>query len=151
WRSWWTGWRRSPGPARRAPSSRRFSAPSRPSGRPGRATEPRVPPEPVEGPVVPECPPRDLGLCVCTFRRPELLGLVLRDVRAQTIQPRLLIVVDGDPASGEVERILMGVPFGQDSVVLYVPSNHANLAYQRYLGWKAAAAGHVPTLVYLDD
>ncbi len=33
--------------------------------------------------------------------------------------------------------------------VIYVPSNHANLAYQRYLGWRAAAG--CEWLLYLDD
>lgn len=34
---------------------------------------------------------------------------------------------------------------------MYIPSNHANLAYQRYLGWRAAAEAGADVLIYFDD
>jgi hypothetical protein len=95
--------------------------------------------------------PRAIALCICTYRRAELLGLVLRDVCAQTATPRPIIVVDGDPGSGEVERALGRMHFPPGAAVVYVPSNHANLAYQRYLGWRAARESDAAVLVYLDD
>jgi glycosyltransferase involved in cell wall biosynthesis len=90
-----------------------------------------------------------LALCIPTFKRAYLLRLLLDDVAAQTVRPDKLVVVDGDPASGEVRDVLaQHLPHAPWSVV-YLPSNHANLAYQRYLGF--LATGDHELLLYLDD
>jgi GT2 family glycosyltransferase len=92
-----------------------------------------------------------LGLCICTYKRVSLLARLLDDVLNQTLQPDLLVVVDGDPASGEVRTMLDGRDFPEGMQAVYVPSNHANLAYQRYLGWRAAREEDCEALLYLDD
>jgi glycosyltransferase involved in cell wall biosynthesis len=89
-----------------------------------------------------------LAICIPTFRRAGLLRRLLADLGRQTISPDRLIIVDGDPASGEVPQTLMSLP-PLAGELLYVPSNHANLPYQRFLGWKAAA--DAAWLLYLDD
>ena len=98
---------------------------------------------------VPEEHNRCLAVCVPTFQRPHLLRLLLRDLARQKLQPDLLIVVDGDPASGEVRSLLNEVSPAAPWKFMYIPSNHANLPYQRYLGWRASAGYR--WLVYLDD
>ncbi len=90
-----------------------------------------------------------LAVCVPTFQRPHLLRFLLRDLTKQTLQPDLLVVVDGDPASGEVRALLGEVLPNPSWKMIYVPSNHSNLPYQRYLGWRASAGYR--WLVYLDD
>lgn len=89
-----------------------------------------------------------LSICICTYQRPALLKLELLDLFAQTVHPERLIVVDGDAGSAEVPDMLAGLEFPAGCRVIYLPSNHGNLSYQRYLGWRAAAGD---LLLYLDD
>jgi glycosyltransferase involved in cell wall biosynthesis len=95
-----------------------------------------------------------LAICIPTFKRADLLAVLLSDLSAQGMKPDLLIVVDGDPCSGDVLKALKGHAakdakgFGP---TLYVPSNHKNLPYQRLLGWELARRGQAGVLVYLDD
>lgn len=93
---------------------------------------------------------QDFCICICTYRRPALLSALLYDLSRQTMLPSALIIVDGDPDSGEVLEALRAVEF-QNKRLLYVPSNHANLAYQRYLGWRVASQADMEFLLYLDD
>lgn len=90
-----------------------------------------------------------LALCIPTYRRAALMRRLLEDVATQTLQPDVVIVVDGDPASGDVRRVLEAPGLPGAWRMVYIPSNHANLAYQRYLGWRAAAGSD--WLLYLDD
>ncbi|MDX2163658.1 MAG: glycosyltransferase [bacterium] len=90
-----------------------------------------------------------LCICICTYQRPHLLKQELLDLFAQTVHPACLIIVNGDPASPEVRDMLCSLEYPPGWKVVYVPSNHGNLSYQRYLGWRAAAGYDV--LVYFDD
>ena len=92
-----------------------------------------------------------LALCVCTYKRPQLLELLLRDVLNQTIQPGVIIIVDGDPSSGQVLEMLQNAKFPSNIPVYFIPSNHAGLSYQRYLGWRVAETAGTSLLLYLDD
>jgi len=78
----------------------------------------------------------------------QLLKLI-GDLSKQTLRPELLVVVDGDPSSGEVLTALRCLRIPPAIEIVYVPSNHASLPYQRYLGWRACAGSR--RLVYLDD
>ena len=91
----------------------------------------------------------NLAICIPTFRRAHLLARLLGDLSRQTIPAGRLIVVDGDPSSGEAGEVLAASAHRLGSGVVHVPSNHANLPYQRFLGWKAAAGAK--WLLYLDD
>lgn len=62
-----------------------------------------------------------------------------------------MIIVDGDPASGEVLQMLSSIELPRAWRIVYLPSNHGNLAYQRYLGWRVAANAGADILVYFDD
>ena len=95
----------------------------------------------------------DLKWCICipTFKRARLLALLLSDIARQRVQPRFIVVVDGDPRSGEVLHLLQNARAESGSEFCYIPSNHANLAYQRYLGWRVAASEGCQILGYLDD
>jgi hypothetical protein len=88
-----------------------------------------------------------LAVCIPTYRRPHLLRLLLGDLGLQTVSIDRLIVVDGDPSSAGVRTTIETLP-GVARELLYVPSNHANLPYQRYLGWRAA--GGAGRLLYLE-
>jgi GT2 family glycosyltransferase len=90
-----------------------------------------------------------LAVSIPTCQRPDLLRLLLEDIARQTVQPDLLIVVDGDPQSGDVRRLLRDMASSVSWRTVYLASNHANLPYQRYLGWKASVGYRV--LLYLDD
>lgn len=90
-----------------------------------------------------------LALCIPTFRRAGLMRRLLEDAAQQTLQPDIVVIVDGDPGSGEVRQVLERPGLPEAWRLLYVASNHANLAYQRYLGWRAAQGSDL--LLYLDD
>jgi glycosyltransferase involved in cell wall biosynthesis len=92
---------------------------------------------------------QSLCICIPTYKRVDLLRLLIQDLLSQSAHPNLLVVVDGDPDSGEVITMLAQTPFLSAWQVEYIPSNHKNLPYQRYLGWLAAHCHH--TILYLDD
>lgn len=93
----------------------------------------------------------DLALCICTYRRPEFLERLLQDLLQQTILPGTLIIVDGDPASGSVPSLLKEIQFPEQMKKWWLPSNHANLPYQRYLGWLTVQNERLSYFIYLDD
>ena len=87
-------------------------------------------------------------IVICTYNRPHLLKLLLSDLSAQTLQAAEIIFIDGNPNSGEVRKELNEISNGS---FFYVASNHANISFQRYLGWKAAEKLNADILLYLDD
>lgn len=84
-----------------------------------------------------------------TYKRPQLLKLLIEDLLQQTLLPASLIVIDGDPLSGAVIRELSLLE--SKPPIIYIASNHGNLAYQRYLGWRAAVNAGADILIYFDD
>lgn len=90
-----------------------------------------------------------LAICIPTYQRPRQLQALIEDLLTQTLSPDILVVVDGDPASGEVSRYLSQTHIPLNTAVIYVPSNHGSLPYQRYLGWRIAKKAR--WLLYLDD
>jgi glycosyltransferase involved in cell wall biosynthesis len=92
-----------------------------------------------------------LAICICTYKRAHLLEKLLLDIFNQTCLPGFLIIIDGDPESGAVARMLAILNFPQSCQVIYLPSNHGNLSYQRYLGWKVANQMKCDFLLYFDD
>lgn len=92
-----------------------------------------------------------LNVCIPTYKRVPLLQRLLEDISSQTIQPQAVIIVDGDPASSEVMQMLTNVALPRAWRIVYLPSNHANLAYQRYLSWRVAREISCEVLLYFDD
>lgn len=92
-----------------------------------------------------------LAVVIPTFKRAHLLQKLLEDLKLQSAQPDLIVVIDGGPSTGEVCRMLNEKAGIWKARIRYVPSNHANLAYQRYLGWRVASAEKSEVLVFLDD
>ena len=90
------------------------------------------------------------SLCICTYKRTNLLELLLTDISAQSVQPNCVIIVDGDPISASVITMLSESQL-QFRKIAYIPSNHGNLPYQRYLGWRIAQQSGTKFLLYLDD
>lgn len=91
------------------------------------------------------------AICICTYKRAHLLQKLLLDIFNQTCLPSFLIIVDGDPESGTVAQMLASLKFPPGCRIVYVPSNHGNLSYQRYLGWKMASISKCNILLYFDD
>ena len=91
----------------------------------------------------------ELAVCVPTYRRPHLLARLLGDLARQTCQPDLMIIVDGNPSSGDVKALLGRHEVPTSWSILYIPSSHANLPFQRYLGWRIAR--RTRWLLYVDD
>jgi GT2 family glycosyltransferase len=91
-------------------------------------------------------------LCIPTYKRPQTLINLLDSLQDQSIKLNTLAIVDGDPSSNIILSLLKTRlhSLTYDNV-LYIPSNHANLPYQRYLGWKVAKQLLHKYLVYLDD
>lgn len=88
-------------------------------------------------------------VCIPTYQRPALLEALLQDLARQTAAVERLVVVDGDPGSGAVAAVLERMHPWFAAEVVYVPSNHGNLSYQRYLAWRAAQG--CDAILYLDD
>ena len=65
-----------------------------------------------------------LALCICTYKRPQLLELLLLDVKAQTLQPDAIVIVDGDFSSGQVLEMLRNLRLPGSMSVCYMASNH---------------------------
>lgn len=65
--------------------------------------------------------------------------------------PGTIIIVDGDPQSGQVLAMLHVLEIPSHISIHFIPSNYPNLSYQRYLGWLAAKELPVKHLLYLDD
>jgi len=95
----------------------------------------------------------DPGLVVAipTYRRASLLSDLLGDLLQQSVQPESLVVVDGDPSSGEVRTMLEMHDISKNVPTWLIPSNHANLPYQRYLGWLSGVRLGAEVVGFLDD
>jgi len=93
----------------------------------------------------------DLSLCICTYQRVHLLERLLLDVFKQTLQPKTIIIIDGDPQSGHVFEMLKTLNAPENIQIYFIASNRANLAYQRYLGWRVAQDFEPLYFVYFDD
>lgn len=91
----------------------------------------------------------NVSICVPTFKRPRLLKLLLADICNQSINVNQIIVVDGDPGSGQALQTLSEIGIKVSNI--YVPSNYGNLSYQRYLGWRVARDLNSDVLIYFDD
>lgn len=92
---------------------------------------------------------KKLVVVIPTYKRAGILKDLLIDLLGQTILPDEIIIVDGDPESAEVKSFLLRfqIPIGLN--IRYIPSNHANAPYQRYLGAKAAC--NYQWLIFVDD
>lgn len=90
-----------------------------------------------------------LAIVVPTYQRTELLALLITDIRAQSLQPDLVVVVDGKPNSGNVTRLLSGMVPAPDWKLIYIPSCHANAPFQRFVGSQAASGYEI--VMFVDD
>ena len=88
-------------------------------------------------------------LCIATRGRPGPLRRLLSDLARQSAQPNRLVIVDAEPESGEALAVLEDHQLCPRTRAIYIPSNHKNLPYQRYLGWRVAHG--CDWLLYLDD
>lgn len=92
-----------------------------------------------------------LAICICTYRREESLKAILLDILKQTQLPETICFVDGSPGGSKVQSLLNSLPQLKEFNIIYIPSNHANLSYQRYLGWRAVSQTNAEFMLYLDD
>ncbi len=92
---------------------------------------------------------RKLAVVIPTYKRALLLKYLITDLLMQTTLPDELIVVDGDSKSTEVNSMLMQFQFPINMVVKYIPSNHGNAPYQRFLG--VESIGDCEWVIFIDD
>ena len=94
----------------------------------------------------------DLCICIPTYKRTESLINLLSQLSSQSMKPAIVIIVDGDLETDTtlkaISSVLQNIRIPQ---IIYLPSNHANLPYQRYLGWKVAREFPCNYLLFLDD
>lgn len=92
-------------------------------------------------------------ICICTYKRVESLTKLLIDLTEQTLLTEKIIIIDGDPSSKLVITLLAQQRSTNISRFryVYVPTNHSNIAYHRYLGWKTAYDLGFDYIVYIDD
>jgi len=90
-------------------------------------------------------------LIICTFKRIELLLSLLDDIANQSLIPENVVIVDGDKQNNELPKILSTRKNALFNKIYYLKSNHSNLSYQRYLGWKFASQKKTDCLLYFDD
>lgn len=90
-------------------------------------------------------------VCIPTYKRAGILRSLLADLAAVSSRVDAIVVVDGDPESGEVRAML--TDFVHHTAIppriYYLRSRHANLAYQRYIGSQCSNFSKI--LVFLDD
>lgn len=93
---------------------------------------------------------RSLAIVVPTFRRPALLARLLADLARQNRRPDVVAVIDGSPTgSASARPVVATIATESNLTARYLPSNHANLPYQRWLGCRAVSDCEM--LLYLDD
>ncbi|MGZ4681463.1 MAG: glycosyltransferase [Acidimicrobiales bacterium] len=84
-----------------------------------------------------------VSVVVCTRRRPEPLRRVLRALDRQDATPGEIVVVDNDPARGDVLRVLEEFPH-----VRYVPERREGLSIARNTGIRRATG---TVIAFTDD
>ncbi len=93
---------------------------------------------------------RRLAIVIPTFKRPAPLARLLADLVCQSRQPHVLAVIDGSPnRQGGARSVIATIARQSNLSARYLPANHANLPYQRWLGRRAVADCEM--LLYLDD
>jgi glycosyltransferase involved in cell wall biosynthesis len=94
---------------------------------------------------------RDLSLAIiiATYKRSHLLKLLVQDIAQQSRLPQRLVIIDGSPEDGQTLAMLQS--FSLMFPITYIPSNHGNLPYQRYLGYLATRDAHDVVLYFDDD
>lgn len=92
-------------------------------------------------------PGTTVSVCICTYKRPERLALLLGDLAAQTRRPEEVVVVDNDAtgsARAGVERFAATAPFA----VRYAVQPEKNISLTRNMAMKMAGS---EWLGMLDD
>lgn len=79
--------------------------------------------------------------------------MLLIDLTKQTFQPGKIVIIDGDPESKDVIALLRYLSLNKITGFKYdyIPTNHSNVSYHRFLGWKAAYNLKFKFVVYIDD
>jgi len=89
---------------------------------------------------------RRLTVAIPTFRRPRLLARLLGELRRQTRLPERLV---GEGGRGEARSVLESSGWASRAETLFIPSVHANLPFQRWLGRRVAEDSE--HLIFFDD
>ena len=92
---------------------------------------------------------RRLTIAIPTYRRPRLLARILSELERQTQHPERLVVIDGEGGRGDAEAVLERSRWAARSRTVFVPSTHANLPFQRWLGRRSADDSD--ELIFFDD
>lgn len=80
------------------------------------------------------------SVAITTYNRPGSVANLVKQVRACTLQPDQILVVD---SSDQVNEVM-----GSDKTITYIRSSHKNQPYQRYLAYLSCKA---EVIIFLDD
>ncbi|PKO09636.1 MAG: hypothetical protein CVU40_10100 [Chloroflexi bacterium HGW-Chloroflexi-2] len=93
-------------------------------------------------------------ICIPTYQRDDSLILLLKQLMEQSLLPDCIVIIDGVPNADNTSTVLdnlknvnLRIPITQ----IYLPSNHANLPYQRFLGYKFAHQKNYELILFIDD
>lgn len=81
-----------------------------------------------------------IDVVICTYNRPQQCAFLISQLLSLDTKPNCIWVID---ASESVED-----SFKNRAGITWVPSNHKNQPYQRFVGWSLSMAD---ILLYLDD
>ncbi len=91
----------------------------------------------------------NLAIVIPTYKRAHLVKELLADLSHQSILPTLCVIVDGAPEENNVVDYLAHQSQAHFEKIIYVPSNHPNAPFQRYLG--AQIAKEFSLIIFFDD
>jgi succinoglycan biosynthesis protein ExoM len=102
------------------------------------------------GGAMTNAPTVHVTVCVCTYRRPELLGRLLGALGAQRLDPGLSfdVVVADDDVERSAESVVRACQANSSVDVTYVSEPARNIAVARNAAVRAARG---PLLAFLDD
>lgn len=80
------------------------------------------------------------SVAITTYNRPNSVANLVKQVRACTLLPAQILVVDSSDQLNET--------INSDRTIIYIRSSHKNQPYQRYLAYRACKSD---AIIFLDD
>lgn len=89
-----------------------------------------------------------ISICIATYRRPDRLAILLKDLAAQTLLPQEVVVVDNEPNGGARSAIDSAREEGLPFALIYAIQPEKNIALTRN---ETVALASGDWLAFIDD